>query len=276
MTDTAVAPAWVCVECRARVPINEDVCGRCGRRFGEGLALDSTDIRKHRGRWVLTLRELIVLNVLFVVWRIVGQLSLFHQTGAFGRGKWIWDAERALHLPSEAAIQHTLLAHVTYSKICNGYYSYAHAPMLAVMLLWLLWRHRDRYPRWRNLVVGFTGVSLLIGLLPVAPPRLMPSLHMVDLASRYHQSVYSSLGSGVSDQLSAVPSVHVGWAVIVAAAVIVVSKSRWRWLALAHPFITMYVVVVTANHFWLDGVAALVVLAGVIAALRRYQPRLVP
>ena len=130
-------------------------------------------------------------------------------------------------------------------------------------LLWLLWRHRDQYTQWRNLVVGFTGVSLLIGLLPVAPPRLIPGLHMVDLAGRYHQSVYSTLGRASPISCRAVPSVHVGWAVMVAAAVIMVSTSRWRWLAVAHPVITPYVVVVTANHYWLDGVAALAVLGAV-------------
>ena len=77
---------------------------------------------------------------------------------------------------------------------------------------------------------------------------------MVDLAARYHQSVYDGLGKGITDQLSAMPSVHVGWAVLVAAAVIAVGKSRWRWLALLHPVLTSYFIVVTANHYWLDGV----------------------
>jgi hypothetical protein len=64
--------------------------------------------------------------------------------------------------------------------------------------------------------------------------------------------------------------------VLVAASVIVVSKSRWRWAALAHPIITAYVVAVTANHYWLDGVAALVVLGGSYLILRRLRPSLVP
>jgi hypothetical protein len=276
VTEVAVAPTWVCVQCRARVPMAADSCNACGRPFAAGLVPDSPTVRADRARWVLVVRELVILNVLFVIWRIVGQASLFHAAGAFGRGRWIWAVERALHLPSEAALQHAVLGHTAVSRVCNGYYAYGHAPTLAVVLLWLLWRHRDQYARWRNLVVGFTGVALVIGLLPVAPPRLVPGLHVVDLASRYHQSVYSSLGSGISDQLSALPSVHVGWAIIVAAAVIIVSTSRWRWLTVAHPVITLYVVVVTANHYWLDAVAAIAVLTGVYAMLRRYRPRLVP
>lgn len=254
----------------------EDVCGSCGRPFGAGLTADDDTVRARPRRWGLVVKELVILNVLFVIWRVVGHVSLFHEAGAFSRGQWIWHAERVLHLPSEASVQHALLPHATLSRVANGYYEYAHAPLLAAMLLWLLWRHRDDYRRWRNLVVGFTGISLLIGFLPIAPPRLLPGLGMVDLAARYHQSVYTSLGHGISDQLSCMPSVHVGWAVLVAAAVIAVSRSRWRWLAVLHPLVTTYVVVATANHYWLDAVGALVVLGVVYTVLRRLRPSLVP
>jgi hypothetical protein len=280
VTDVALVagltPEWVCVECLARVPMSEDVCAQCGRSFGEGLALEEPARRRDRGRWLLVVRELVILNVLFILWRVVGRVSLFHEAGAVSRGHQVWNLERTLRLPSEAALQRGVLPHATLSRILNGYYSYAHATLLALTLLWLLWRHRDQYAKWRNLIVAFTGVALLVGFLPVAPPRLIPSLHMVDLADRYHQSVYRSLGHGVTDQLSSIPSVHVGWAVLVAAAIIAVSRSRWRWLALAHPVITMYVVVVTANHYWLDGAASLAVLGVVLLALRRWWPRLVP
>ena len=79
---------------------------------------------------------------------------------------------------------------------------------------------------------------------------------MVDTAVRYGQSVYSWHGGVDADEFSAMPSVHVGWALIVAIAVITVSRSRWRWLAAAYPVLTLLVVVVTANHFWLDGIVA--------------------
>jgi hypothetical protein len=276
VSNVVVAPEWVCVGCRARVPMAEDACPSCGRLFGEGLVPAAPAVRRSVGRWGFVVRELIVLNVLFILWRIVGRVSLFHEAGAFSRGSWIWRLERNLRLPNEAAMQRAVLPHATLARIANGYYEYAHAILLAAVLVWLLVRHRDQYLKWRNLVVAFTAVSLLIGLLPVAPPRLVPGLGMVDLAARYHQSVYAGLGKGVTDQLSSVPSVHVGWAIIVAAAVITVSRSRWRWLALAHPVLTAYVVVVTANHYWVDGLAAVAVLGVVVVVLRRWRPQLVP
>ena len=64
------------------------------------------------------------------------------------------------------------------------------------------------------------------------------------------------------------PSVHVGWAILIAYGVIRVARSRWRWLALAHPLLTTYAVVVTANHFWVDGVAAGLLVAAAVPAAR--------
>ena len=132
-------------------------------------------------------------------------------------------------------------------------------------LIWLYARHRARYPGIRTTVVLFTMVSLLIQFVPVAPPRLLPATGMVDTAVRYGQSVYSWKGGVDADQLSAMPSVHVGWALIVAIAVITVSRSRWRWLAAGYPVLTTLAVVVTANHFWLDGIAAAILVVVVLA-----------
>jgi membrane-bound ClpP family serine protease len=91
---------------------------------------------------------------------------------------------------------------------------------------------------------------------------------MVDTAMRYGQSVYGSVGGFNADQLSAMPSVHVGWALLVALVVVQVSKSRWRWLALAYPGLTVLAVTVTANHYWLDGIVAALILGLVLLVQR--------
>ncbi|MEP7024734.1 MAG: phosphatase PAP2 family protein, partial [Actinomycetota bacterium] len=68
--------------------------------------------------------------------------------------------------------------------------------------------------------------------------------------------VYGTTTGFNPDQLSAMPSVHVGWAVLVAILIISATRSRWRWLAVAYPAATSLIVVVTANHFWADGIVA--------------------
>jgi len=133
-------------------------------------------------------------------------------------------------------------------------------------MIWLFVRHREHYRRLRTTLVAFTGGALLIQLVPVAPPRMLPSTGMVDTAVRYGQSVYATRAGFDPDQLSAMPSVHVGWALLVAIAVIGATRSRWRWLALLYPAVTTLAVVVTANHFWLDGIVAALLLGVVLAA----------
>jgi hypothetical protein len=79
-----------------------------------------------------------------------------------------------------------------------------------------------------------------------------------------------------ADQLSAMPSVHVAWSIIVAWAVITRSTSRWRWLILLHPLITVLVVVGTGNHYWADAIVSAAIDGAVISAvtlLTRYFRR---
>jgi hypothetical protein len=61
------------------------------------------------------------------------------------------------------------------------------------------------------------------------------------------------------------PSVHVAWSIVVAWAVITRSASRWRWLILLHPVITVFVVVGTGNHYWADAIVAAAIDAAVIS-----------
>ena len=67
------------------------------------------------------------------------------------------------------------------------------------------------------------------------------------------------------------PSVHVAWALLVGLGVVMVSSSRARWLVLAHPIVTILVVVATGNHFWLDGIVAAALL-GLALLSQRWSP----
>jgi hypothetical protein len=133
-----------------------------------------------------------------------------------------------------------------------------------VFLIWLFFRHRDRYRQVRRVLALTTLVCLAIQLIPVAPPRLLTGYGYVDTAEKYHQSVYG-LGFG-ADQLSAMPSVHVAWAVLIAWATARIGRGPWRWLGTAHAVLTVIVVVATANHFWADAIVAVAVLAVCAAA----------
>jgi hypothetical protein len=209
-------------------------------------------------------REAGVISALYALWQLAGTLSVLGTSRAFERADWIVRVEHDWHLPSEASVQRLVDAHPLIVQGCNLYYASMHFGALFVFLPWLFLRHREHYARVRLSLVLVTLVCLLVQLIPVAPPRLLPGF--VDTAQRYGQSVYAS---GLApDQLSAMPSVHVAWAVLIGWAVVQVSSSRRRWLALAHPILTIFVITATANHFWLDGVVAVVLLAACVWAQR--------
>jgi len=204
--------------------------------------------------------ETAVVCALFALWQAANQLTRGHTTGGLERGRQIWHAERWLHLPNELSVQNLIIDHPEIVKASNYYYDTMHLTLMVVFLVWLWLRHRDRYPFFRNMIAAFTAMSLLIQMVAVAPPRLiLGETGMVDTARAYGQSVYAVFGD-LSDQFAAMPSIHVGWALLISYAVVKASPSRLRWVAVLHGVITVFVVVATANHYWLDGVAAVALL----------------
>jgi hypothetical protein len=247
------------------------------------LALAVPSLRRSPNRFlagsVPYAQESAVILGLFALWQYAGSFGVMGPDGALGRAQWIWDAERVAHLPSETTVQAFFLPHPLVVQLFNYYYAGLHFPVLVGTMIWLFIRHRDKYPAGRTTLVALTAACLLIQLIPVAPPRMLPSTGMVDTAIEYGQSVYSATAGFNPDQLSAMPSVHVGWAVLVAILIIRAARTRWRWLWLLYPAATTLIVAVTANHFWADGIVAAAVLLAVLAVqhlvtkLRREIPR---
>lgn len=205
--------------------------------------------------------EVAVVCALFALWQVANSLTRGHTVGGVDRGKWLWHAERIVHLPSEKSVQDLIIHHSWLVRAANYYYDTMHLTLMVVFLVWLWLRHRDRYPVVRNTIAAFTAMSLLIQMIAVAPPRLIGGTGLIDTAQVYGQSVYAAFGSGLADEYAAMPSIHVGWAVLISIAIVMCSPSRWRWLGLLHGLLTIFVVVATANHYWLDGIAACILLA---------------
>jgi hypothetical protein len=227
-------------------------------------------------RAVPFVRETGLVIGLFALWQYAGTFSVMGPEGAMSRAWWIWHTERAWHLPSEAAAQRLVLPHPLIVESFNIYYATMHFTVLIIFLIWLFVRHRDHYKQIRITLVVLTAACLLIQLMPVAPPRMLTGVGLVDTARLYGQSVYT-FGGGMADSLSAMPSVHVGWAMLVAIGTWRATVSRGRWFAVAHAVLTWFVVIATANHFWLDGIVAVVLLLiGLLAAaaVGRLRPAL--
>ena len=220
------------------------------------LAVASVALRAVPQRHVRVLApfafEAAILAVLYSLWQLAGEWSVTGYYSALDRAHWIMRFEHDVFLPSEKSVQGLIIGHPLLVQGANLYYATMHFTTMFIFLLWLFVRHRDQYRPVRATMAWATLICLLVQLIPVAPPRMLPGF--VDTAMRYGESVYSH-GLAV-DQLSAMPSVHVAWAVVVGWYAVKVSTSRWRWIAVGHTAMTVFCVVATANHWWLDGIVA--------------------
>jgi hypothetical protein len=202
-------------------------------------------------------RETAVIGVLYGLWSLAGRIAGFSNRGAYERARWIERFEHDIFLPSERSVQQLILGHPLIVQIANLYYAAMHFPMMFVFLIWLFIRHRDKYRPVRQVLGWTTLACLVVQLLPVAPPRFLPGI--VDTGKLYNQSVYQH-GLAV-DQLSTMPSVHVAWAVLVGFYTWRISTSKWRFIGPLHSTLTIFFVVATGNHFWLDGIVAVLILS---------------
>ena len=214
---------------------------------------------------MLSAQELALVASLYSVWRLARVLPLAQDEGAIDRARQIVRFQNALHMPTELSLQHFVLRHDWLAWFTNYYYAIVHVPALIAFLVWLFVRDRERYPRWRNALAIMTGFCVVIRFIRVAPPRFLPDLGYIDLSTHYGLSLYGPVGTGVSDQFAAMPSIHVGWAALVSFGIVAVSTSRWRWLFLLHLALTMFAVSATGNHWWMDGIVAIVLLGIALA-----------
>jgi hypothetical protein len=190
-------------------------------------------------------RELWYLLGVFFLWQIEVAVATTRYTGAYPAGRFIWHAERVLHLPNEAAVQRLALPHRGLLVASYGFYEYAFW-VVPPVVGFVLWRtDRAAYLRARTLLVVAAVLAFLVAwLLPVAPPRLLG--RTVDVGVQLGMSEYRTRGV---DVLSALPSVHIVFAVVVAVALASVGV---RWLGIGYVAVTVAVVVITGNHTWID------------------------
>ena len=227
------------------------------------------------GRGLEAVRELTLVAALFAVYELGRHVAADHVGRAFANAADVWHVERWLRLPDEATVQGPFADHGDLAHAANVFYASVHFPVTVAALV-LLWCFRPEEYRWtRTVLAGLTLTSLLVHIgFPLAPPRLLPGDGVLDLGHLFGPSVYATTTtSGFADQFAAMPSLHVGWAMVVAIAGIRALRTRWRWLLLLHPLVTVLVVVVTGNHYWLDGLSAMVLLSVASSVVARRRGR---
>ncbi|MEU6402362.1 phosphatase PAP2 family protein [Streptomyces sp. NPDC046985] len=217
------------------------------------------------------LRELLLVAGLFLVYKAGRQLAAHHTGEAFRNAHRVWDLERAAHLPGEGAVQSPLLHHDLLAHTADAYYATVHFPATVGLLVWLYLRRPAHYVWTRRVLAALTAAALLLHLVfPLAPPRMLGEAHLIDTGRVFGPSVYGPPRTDhLSNQFAAMPSLHFGWALMAAVALIAATRSRLRWLWLLHPLLTLTVIIGTANHYWLDAAAATALLGLALAVTPR-------
>jgi membrane-associated phospholipid phosphatase len=187
--------------------------------------------------------------------------------------------ETALHCCWERPVQQALLEQAYLVRLLNWVYVWGHWPVLAACVAYLYVRRRDVYRRLRTSMI----ISGLVGLLffmsfPVAPPRLAAATGVRDTIKLYDASCQEvARPSGLTNQYAAMPSFHVGWTLLCGVCVAMTLRRRGsRAVALGLPLLMGLAVVVTGNHYIVDGVvgAALAMLGLAVCVLgRRHRER---
>jgi hypothetical protein len=192
------------------------------------------------------------------------------------------DIEQAMSLFFEEDLQSLFLDQEWFLWFSNIFYGTFHFGVTIGALVWLFWRFPAHYRPWRTSLV-YTTIFGLVGfsLLPLMPPRLLAGCKpdqpfggcadygFVDTLAEFGGlwSFDSGRMAEISNQYAAMPSLHIAWSVWCLAALWPVLRSQKAKVAIAlYPFATLFVIVITANHFWLDAVGGLIALAaGIIA-----------
>jgi hypothetical protein len=219
--------------------------------------------------------ELFLMSVVFVVYRQIRFLTRNDTDAAMENAQRVVDFERRFSVFSERSVQDLVMHSHTVVAFLNRYYVTVHFPLTVAFLVWVLWRHHDAYRRIRNCFVSVTVAALAIHVaFPLAPPRMLPDAGFVDTLQRYGPRIYSTdTSESIANQFAAMPSLHFGWAVIVAGAFVSIRRTRRSLWIVLHPAITLLAIVATANHYWIDAAVALVLVLGAAALLGARRER---
>lgn len=181
---------------------------------------------------------------------------------AIAHGQAVLSFETRLGISPERAMDHWLANQHVLAYIASDFYDNAIFVVTFCFAAWTWWRRPDIYRPLRNTLVlanliGFT----VFWVYPVAPPRMLPGF--IDVIERV-----GGLGSWHNelirhaDQLAAMPSMHLAWAVWCSLVAWRLGGHGWkrvagRAFAVAYPVVTTFAVLATGNHYVMDVLAGM-------------------
>ena len=222
--------------------------------------------RSHSG-----LREIAGLAVLYALYEVVRGAGGQDVDAAMRHTADIVGLERSLGIYVEPGVQQALET-IPYVPVVLGLlYVLLHFVGVAATLVWAHQCHSDRFPLVRTTLVAATALALIgYVVYPVAPPRLAGLGFSDTVTSSTGLDLNSDLLGPLYNPFAAVPSLHFGYALIVAVALVTLAERRvFRIAGAMYPGAMLLVIVATGNHFLIDAaLGGLVVAVGWLIARR--------
>jgi hypothetical protein len=223
-----------------------------------------------RTRWWV---EALAIGWLCWLYDTITNLAPLRVPIALAHARAILHLEQSLHLDPERALDRWLAGHHTLGLALSDYYDNAHFIVTLGLLGWLWWSRADCYRSLRNALVLVNVLAFAVfWLYPVAPPRMLPGFTDVVASTHAFGSWHTGALASQANQLAAMPSLHIAWAVWCTLAVWQLTARRWiRRLAVLYPCVTAFAVLCTGNHYVLDLVGGLVAIAAAWALVRVWE-----
>ncbi|MCO5203263.1 MAG: phosphatase PAP2 family protein [Chloroflexi bacterium] len=218
--------------------------------------------------WLPFARQLAAVFAGFILYEIARFNVVAERAPAVRNATRVVDFEKALGSFFEPDLQRVLTSTGWLTHTFNAFYSHGFLAVVAGAILWLYFASPERYRLYRNALGLSTVLAIvLIAFFPTAPPRLFPALGIEDTVVQLGRE------HSFANEYAAIPSLHVGW-LSLTGYVLALPYSRWRFWAIALlPGLAMQTtVIVTGNHYWIDGVIGTLISVGPALALRHWRP----
>jgi hypothetical protein len=207
-----------------------------------------------------------IVASVFLAYKAVRFLVRDDAATAYSNARDLIGFERSIRLFVEPTVQSWFLEWQSAIEALNWFYARVHLISTAAVLVLLFIVDPRTYLWLRRRLVALTVLALAVHVAyPLAPPRIVGAADMIDTLQRFGPAIYAndSTLSRMANPYAAMPSLHFGYAVLIAWALVrspIFPIGRWLYL---HPFLMLVAIVATANHYWLDAM----VCAGLIGVV---------
>jgi membrane-associated phospholipid phosphatase len=234
------------------------VLGRVGEKLPKG--------------WGDAGKQLGILALVDLAYELVRGIADGQRAVAIAHGQQLIDIERSTHTFFEPSFQALILPARWLVDVANQVYLNSQFSITLGFLVWLYLFRNETYYFVRNMFVVSMGLALIgYTLYPTAPPRMFPEQGFVDTIVDFSKLNHdSTIAKVFINPYAAVPSMHAAFALMIG---VTGARVARRWLARAFwalwPALVICVVIVTANHYWVDtALGALVAATSALVAHR--------